>query len=75
MIRAAQPGEVIVTDHAVLRYLERYCDFDIEAVKQRILADGRGELIKKMRSGRFPLDAGAKIVAKDGVVITIVVRS
>lgn len=75
MHHPAPPGEVLITDHAVLRYLERYCGVDIESVKRWILAGGRGELVRKMRSGRFPIDAGAKLVAKDGVIITIVLRN
>lgn len=75
MPRKVRKGEVHVTDHAVVRYLERYMGIDVDHIKDLILANGRREMVRSLRSGRFPIDSGAKIVAKDGVVITIVKRS
>lgn len=75
MPRKADLGDIHVTDHAVLRYLERYMGVNVDHIKSLILANGRGEMVRTLRSGRFPIDSGAKIVAKDGVVITIVRRN
>lgn len=62
---------VHVTDHAIVRYMERCMGIDIDAVKRELLADGRENMIKKLRSGKFPMGNGAKLVVVEGNVVTV----
>lgn len=60
-----------VSDHAVIRWLERVREFDIEAVREEILDQGRdawvaqGAVIVRVPALRVSL------VAQDGRVITV----
>lgn len=60
-----------VTDHAVLRYLERVHKVDIRAVRESMLADGRAELVRQFRSGKFPVGEGCRLIVQDCVVVTV----
>jgi hypothetical protein len=51
-----KPAELIVTDHAVLRYLERARGFDVEAIRTHI-----------KRACTLPAAAGALSVKAEGV--------
>lgn len=67
----------LVTDHAVLRWLERVTGIDVaRQVRDEILAEGREELIPKVGNGKICLgdiDAVLQIVA--GRVVTVKVRA
>lgn len=60
-----------VSNHAIVRYLERIDGVDVEAVKDKILSD---ELLKQtavLGDGRYPLACGKQAVIKNGVIVTI----
>ncbi len=59
-----------VTDHAVLRYLERVCAIDIEAIRQRIYRDVRPALTS---GGTGVTVNGIRYRFKGGVVATVLV--
>ena len=63
--------EIIVTEHAMLRYLERALNIDLNGVKKAILTDSLLASIAVCRSGKFPIAQGIKAVVKNNVVITI----
>ena len=63
--------EVVVTEHAMLRYLERALNIDLNGVKKAILTDALLASIAVCRSGKFPIAQGIKAVVKNNVVITI----
>jgi hypothetical protein len=60
-----------VTDHAVIRYLERCVGLDCESAR-RYIESQCGEQVRKYGAGRFPIDDQFWAVAKNGVVTTIV---
>lgn len=64
----------IVTDHAVVRWLERVTGIDVRAtVESEMLADGRDQLIVEMGQGRLHLAAfNVILIIKDGKVLTLV---
>lgn len=67
--RLAEPR---VTDHALLRYLERVRGIDMEEVKQAILTPQVREWLHLFPEGNFPLDDGQhKVVIRDGAVLTV----
>lgn len=62
----AQPP---VTDHAIVRYLERVQGVDIPALKQAIL-NGAGATVTVIGTGRVPTGKWV-LVCKRGAVVTV----
>lgn len=62
--------EPIVSEHAMLRYIERVKGFDLTALHNEILTDERKALIAEMRSCDF-IVGDYKIVVKRGVVVSV----
>ena len=62
----------IVSEHAVLRYLERKSNIDIDAIKAEILTDETANKIKELGSGKFPIGDGLRAVVKRNVIVSIV---
>lgn len=60
-----------VTEHATLRYLERKCGVDVEAVKAEILTEKVAEYIRQFGSGKFPIGDGMRAVVKENVIVTV----
>lgn len=63
---------VVITDHAVLRYLERVHGIGIEEVKEKILpSDSKvRQQIAEIGEGRFPVGPH-RVRVRDGKVVTI----
>lgn len=62
-----------VTDHAMLRYIERGMGVDLQHVRLAILGpDSRQLHIKLLRDCTIPIGGGLRIVCKDGAVVTVV---
>ena len=70
-LAASRAGPIRVTDHAVVRYLERVEGVDIEAVRRKILTDEVVEFVRHYGSGRFRPANGFDVVARDCVIVTI----
>lgn len=66
--RLAEPR---VTEHALVRYLERVRGIDMEEVKQAILTPQVREWLHLFPEGNFPLDGRHKVVIRDGAVLTV----
>lgn len=71
-IESLKERELVVTDHAVLRYMERVMGFDIERIKADMLNEQTASLIKRLGNGKYPIGSGAKIVVKDSAVVSVV---
>ena len=72
-----QSKDPIVTEHAILRYLERIEGIDFEEVKKKILTEKVKGFIEKLPNGVFPVEGSPnnfKIKVKNRVVITILDR-
>ncbi len=63
---------VKISDHAVLRFLEHCCGLDVAKVRAAMVSDGRAEMIRGMRSGKVPAQSGARLVVRDGLVVTVI---
>lgn len=66
-------GEPIVSEHAMLRYIERVMGINLECVQNEILTDQRKALIKQLGSGRYQM-GDHTIVVKDNIVVSILDR-
>jgi hypothetical protein len=62
-------SEPVVTEHAMLRYLERVHGLDLENIRQAILDESTTKHIKFARSGKIKRDDGT-IVFQNNVVVT-----
>lgn len=60
----------VVSEHALLRYIERFMNVDLDGVRQMILSKRVVNTIRAIRSGRFTAD-GMQLVVKDGVIVTV----
>ena len=66
---------VIVSEHAILRYFERVLGFDLEDIQKKILTDSVHGLIEKLgsNSGQYPVrESDFSVVLKNNVIVTIV---
>lgn len=62
-----------ISDHAILRHLERIRKVNIEEVKNQILTPQLKSYYEKLGDGTYPIDDGAtRVVIKSGVVVTII---
>lgn len=66
-----KPG---VTDHAVLRYLERMHGMDVAKIRQEILSPEVCKIIDKMPTGTFPINEHCRLKVRDRTVVTILTK-
>jgi uncharacterized protein (DUF2344 family) len=64
--------EPTVSEHAVLRYLERYEGICVEDIKNHILSDTLKALITKLGSGKYPLGDGHSVVVKNKCIVSVI---
>lgn len=63
--------EPLISDHAIIRYLERVKGFDIEAIKKEMMPDKLRNVIGTLNSGKFPTGEFTAVV-RDKLVVTVV---
>lgn len=62
----------LVTDHALVRYLERVLCLDIEQAKADILAGGRAELVRGIKKGKLKIpEKNVCLFVRGGVVVSV----
>jgi len=72
MPRATPPRTAHVTDHALLRWIERHLQVDIEALRKSILTPSVVEAIECGASAvQCPAEGVTLIVAQDGAIKTV----
>lgn len=62
--------EIIVSEHAILRYFENVLGFDLKEVERKILTDDVKSSISKLGDGKYPI-GDVKIVVRGNVVTTL----
>ena len=62
----------VVTEHAILRYLERANGVDREEIVAAILSPKTIEQIRTLGSGKYPIGNGLKAVVKGNTVVSII---
>lgn len=70
-LRQHQGADITVSEHAVVRYLERGMNLDIDSIKAKILSEDTTTLIKNLGNGKYPIGGGLKAVVRDNVVVTV----
>ena len=73
-IELLKTTDIVVSEHAILRYLERTMGLDLEQVKSQILTTDNIILIKNMGNGKYPVGngSGLKLVVKQNTVVSVV---
>lgn len=59
-----------ITDHAIVRYLQRVKKIDMDKTREAILPKEHHKTIKSYGDGKYPV-GNHRIVVKHGVVITV----
>jgi seryl-tRNA synthetase len=65
------PKQLNVTDHALLRYLERVMGIDIEGIRNTIVNDKVQAIVDTLGDSKVPLGDGVYAVVKNHNVVTI----
>ena len=61
---------IVVSEHAILRYLERVEKFDLEGIKKKILLQEKA--MDSLGDGKFPCDGGGRAVLVDNTVVSVI---
>lgn len=66
-------GDLIVSEHAIIRYVERVLGINADELAKKILSHEVEKQIEMLGNGTYPVnDNEFKIVVKDNVVVTVV---
>lgn len=60
-----------VSDHALVRYLERVVGLDVEAFRLTMLTEEQKLMAKALQDCDIPLGGGVTAVVRSGIVVTI----
>lgn len=63
--------DLVITEHAILRYIERAMGIDIEELKGKIIDEGTKAMIESMGNGKYPIGNGCRAIVKDMAVVSI----
>ena len=70
-IKELSAADPLVSEHALLRYLERAKGIDIEQLRAEVLTPELVAMIKTIKSGKVPMPGGLRAIVKNSVVVTI----
>lgn len=66
--------QIDISDHAIVRYMERVYKLDLDGIKRQIMPEEKERLIEKMGDGAYTVKDKVgkyKLVVKGRVVVTI----
>jgi hypothetical protein len=63
--------EPVLTEHALLRYIERSHGIDLEHIKSVIMTDANKRAINVIVSGKLPIGNGLTAVIKNKTIVSI----
>lgn len=64
--------ELVVTEHAILRYLERSSCINIEDVKSKIMSENVIKQFAVLGNGQYPIANGLRVVIRGNTIVTVV---
>lgn len=68
-----KPKELVVSEHAILRYFERVLGFNIEEIRTKLLDQQVRDCVEALGgNGTFPTKDNIKLIIRDKVVTTII---
>ena len=63
--------ELVITDHAIVRYLERVRGFDVEKCKEQMASKQVVEAIQKSGLKKYPIGKNLHLIIENGKIVTI----
>lgn len=72
MLEAASRKGLSLTEHAILRYLERVHGLNINEVQDKILTEELKAMVEKLGNGKYPIGHGVRAVVRNNAIISIV---
>ena len=66
--------KVSVSDHAIVRYLERVKGMDIKAIRKEILPKHMSKAVSQLGNGFYPVGDTHRVRVKGGVVVTVLTK-
>lgn len=67
-------SEPVLTEHALLRYIERVHGIDLDEIRAQMLTPAVTEQIRALRSCRLPIGGGVILVVEGGVIKTVAAK-
>lgn len=71
LIESLIPKKLTVSDHAILRYVERVMGIDIEQIRNTIASEKVEQTVATLGDSKVPLGNGAYAVVKNHSVVTV----
>lgn len=68
----SRSGELIVSEHAMLRYIQRVIGVPLEDIKAKIATPNLVNTVKILGNGTYPTD-GFRVKIVDGVIVTVLI--
>lgn len=65
-------SDLIISEHAIIRYLERVLDIDINKLESELIPDKVRKQIAILGNGTYSIGDSHKIVVKDNTIITVI---
>lgn len=70
-IKELSAADPVISEHALLRYLERAKGVDMDQLRTEVLTPELVAMIKTIKSGKVPMPGGLRAIVKNSVVVTI----
>lgn len=66
---------IMISDHAVLRYLEIVYGFNMKLVRAEMVSGNKAKAVARIGTGKMPINGdGIKYVIRDGLIVTVLKR-
>lgn len=65
---------IVVSEHAMLRYLERVNGIDLKALAEAVLPETGRKVAESLGNGTYPVETH-RVKVRDGVVVTVLTDS
>ncbi len=70
-IKVKAPKGIVITEHAMLRFLERVDGLDIEELQKRMMTDDQREIIENLETCKIKTPDHVTLIVKDKVLVTV----
>lgn len=64
--------DIVITEHALLRYFERVLNYDLDKIKNEMLSKDTKAKIMVIGNGQYPINNEYKIVVKSNSIISVI---
>lgn len=62
---------VTISDHALLRYVERVCDVDVDSIRKQLI-DKLNPMFETLGDGTYHIKDNLKIIIRNGNAVTVI---